>query len=260
MRFNELISGVRSDVGVKIFGDDLDMLLGVAQQVQAVVRGIEGAADVKTEQVAGLPMLTVKLDRQALSRYGLSVGDVQNLVEIAVGGKDAGQVVRGRPALRHRRAAAGRSAGRPRRDQGAADPAAAGRGHDGRHEDRLAGRNTRSLRYVPLSAVATIEIAPGPNQISRENGKRRIVVSANVRGRDLALLRRRGAGGGGRAGQAAGRLLDRLGRAVRATGLRHQAADDRRAGGAAAGVPAAVHEHRIGRRTRCWCSAACRWR
>lgn len=95
MRFNELIAGVRSDVGVKIFGDDLDILLGIAQQVQSVLRGIEGAADIKTEQVAGLPILTVKLDRQALSRYGLSVADVQNVVEIAVGGKPAGKLYEG---------------------------------------------------------------------------------------------------------------------------------------------------------------------
>ena len=95
LRFNELISGVRSDVGVKIFGDDLDVLAQVAGQVQTVLQTIEGAADVKTEQVSGLPVLTVKLNRQALSRYGISVGDVQNLVEIAVGGKGAGLVFEG---------------------------------------------------------------------------------------------------------------------------------------------------------------------
>ena len=95
MRFNELISGVRSDVGVKIFGDDLDTLLAVAGQVQAVLQTIPGAADVKTEQVAGLPMLTVKLNRPALARYGISVADVQEIVEIAVGGKEAGHVFEG---------------------------------------------------------------------------------------------------------------------------------------------------------------------
>ncbi|MFY0010824.1 efflux RND transporter permease subunit, partial [Acinetobacter baumannii] len=73
LRVNELISGVRSDVGIKIFGDDLDVLQGAASQVQSVIQGIRGATDVKTEQVAGLPILTVKLDRRALSRYGLSV-------------------------------------------------------------------------------------------------------------------------------------------------------------------------------------------
>jgi len=95
LRFNELISGVRSDVGVKIFGDDLDTLLRVANQVQAVLQTVPGAADVKTEQIAGLPVLTVKLDRPALSRYGISAGEVQGIVEIAVGGKSAGLVFEG---------------------------------------------------------------------------------------------------------------------------------------------------------------------
>jgi cobalt-zinc-cadmium resistance protein CzcA len=94
-RVNELISGVRSDVGIKIFGDDLDILQGAARQVEAAIRNIRGATDVKTEQVAGLPILTVKLDRQALSRYGLSVGEVQNVVEIAIGGKAAGKLFEG---------------------------------------------------------------------------------------------------------------------------------------------------------------------
>jgi len=95
MRFNELISGVRSDVGIKIFGDDLETLLQSARQVQAAIQNIPGATDVKTEQIGGLPVLTVKLDRQALSRYGLSVGDVQNLVEIAIGGKSVGKLFEG---------------------------------------------------------------------------------------------------------------------------------------------------------------------
>ena len=96
-RMNELISGVRSDVAVKIFGDDLDELIQAAARVQAVLQKVQGAADVKTEQVAGLPVLTVKLNRQALSRYGINVADVQNLVEIAVGGKERGSSVRRRP-------------------------------------------------------------------------------------------------------------------------------------------------------------------
>ncbi len=95
MRFNELISGVRSDVGVKIFGDDLDTLIQVANQVQSVLQTIPGAADVKTEQVSGLPVLTVKLNRPALARLGLSVADVQSIVEVAVGGKGAGLVFEG---------------------------------------------------------------------------------------------------------------------------------------------------------------------
>ena len=185
LRFNELISGVRSDVGVKIFGDDLDVLAQVAGQVQTVLQTIEGAADVKTEQVSGLPVLTVKLNRQALSRYGISVGDVQNLVEIAVGGKGAGLVFEGDrrfeivvrlPEHLRSNVEAIRSLPIPLppiENQAKTMPALWG-------NSPLA-----QIRYAPLSELAQVDVAPGPNQISREDGKRRIVVSANVRGRDL---------------------------------------------------------------------------
>ena len=185
LRFNELISGVRSDVGVKIFGDDLDVLAQVAGQVQSVLQTVQGAADVKTEQVSGLPVLTVKLDRQALARYRISVADVQNLVEIAVGGKTAGLVFEGdrRFDLVVRLPENLRSNVEaikalpiplpPLENQAKAMPALWG-------NSPLA-----QIRYAPLSELAVIDLAPGPNQISREDGKRRIVVSANVRGRDL---------------------------------------------------------------------------
>ena len=183
LRFNELISGVRSDVGVKIFGDDLEKLLEVAGQVQTVLQKVPGAADVKTEQVTGLPILTVKLNRTALSRYGVSIADVQEIVEIAVGGKEAGQlfegdrrfdiVVRLPEKLRTDiEALKALPVPLPTPDAAAAAPVRAAYG-------------TTGTRYVPLSSLASLEVAPGPNQISRENGKRRIVVSANVRDRDL---------------------------------------------------------------------------
>jgi cobalt-zinc-cadmium resistance protein CzcA len=184
MRFNELIAGIRSDVGVKIFGDDLDLLAGVAAQVNAAIRGIDGAADVKTEQIAGLPILTVKLDRQALSRYGLSLSEVQNLVEIAIGGKPVGKLFEGDrrfdivvrlPESLRANPATIKSLPIPL-PQG--QDAAATR-------TAFASASSPPPRYVPLSSVAAIEVAPGPNQISRENGKRRVVVTANVRGRDL---------------------------------------------------------------------------
>ncbi|MEK9281489.1 CusA/CzcA family heavy metal efflux RND transporter [Bradyrhizobium sp. ISRA442] len=185
MRFNELIAGVRSDVGVKIFGDDLDILLGIAQQVQSVLRGIEGAADIKTEQVAGLPILTVKLDRQALSRYGLSVTDVQNVVEIAVGGKPAGKLYEGDRRFdiivrlpEDLRANIDAIKAIPISLPPAPESAALTR-------TAWTGATGAAPRYVPLSSLATVEVAPGPNQISRENGKRRVVVATNVRGRDL---------------------------------------------------------------------------
>jgi cobalt-zinc-cadmium resistance protein CzcA len=185
LRFNELISGVRSDVGVKIFGDDLEVLAQLANQVEAVLQKLQAAADVRAEQVTGLPVMTVKLDRQALSRFGISVADVQGTVEIAVGGKSAGLVFEGdrrfdlvvrlpddlRSDIEAIRALPIPLA--PAESAAKATPATFG------------ASPLAQMRYVPLSELAEISIAPGPNQISREDGKRRIVVSANVRGRDL---------------------------------------------------------------------------
>ncbi|RIK97582.1 MAG: CusA/CzcA family heavy metal efflux RND transporter, partial [Proteobacteria bacterium] len=186
LRFNELISGVRSDVGVKIFGDDLDTLLRLAGEVQGAVRKVQGAADLKVEQVAGLPVLTVRLDREALSRYGLSAAAVQDIVEIAVGGKGAGQLFEGD----RRFAIVVRLPDDLRGDPNAIraipvplPPAA--EAAPGATRAAWDGATAPQMRYVPLSAVASIDIVTGPNQISRENGKRRVVVSANVRERDL---------------------------------------------------------------------------
>ena len=183
LRFNELISGVRSDVGVKIFGDDLDTLLRLGNRVAESLGKVKGASDVKVEQVSSLPMLTVSLNRPALARYGLSAGDVQDVVETAIGGKQAGQLFEGdrrfdivlRLPERLRQDIDSIRAipiPLPAREQPAKgfQPATYGEGQ--RH-------------YVPLSEVAHIDLTQGPNQISRENGKRRIVVSANVRERDL---------------------------------------------------------------------------
>lgn len=187
LRFNELISGVRSDVGVKIFGDNLDTLLTVAGQVQSVLQTIQGAADVKTEQVSGLPMLTVKLNRSALARYGISVADVQEIIEIAVGGKEAGHVFEGDRKFE----IVVRLPENLRIDIDAIRalplpvPEAQEQPQSASVRAVWANSPLARARYVPLSAVAQIDIAPGPNQISRESGKRRIVVSANVRGRDL---------------------------------------------------------------------------
>src|SRR5216684_255265 len=185
-RMNETVSGIRSDVAVKIFGDDLDVLIQSAARIQAVLQKVPGAADVKAEQASGLPILTVKLNRQALSRYGISVGDVQNLVEIAVGGKGAGRVFEGDRRFdivvrlpEHLRSdiKAIKSLPVPLPpidNQTKATPALWG-------NSPLA-----QIRYVPLSELAQINLARGPNLISREDGKRRIVVTANVRGRDLS--------------------------------------------------------------------------
>jgi len=185
-RMNETVSGVRSDLGVKIFGDDLDVLVRTAAQVQAILQKVRGAADVRTEQIEGLPVLTVKVDRQALSRFGINVADVQNLVEIAVAGKSEGRVFEGdkRFDIVVRLPEQLRSDVDAIRSLPIPLPAAE---NPPRATAALWGNSPLGrIRYVPLSELAEIDLAPGPNQISREDGKRRTVVTANVRGRDLA--------------------------------------------------------------------------
>uniref|UniRef100_UPI003BAB4F08 efflux RND transporter permease subunit n=1 Tax=Alcanivorax sp. TaxID=1872427 RepID=UPI003BAB4F08 len=166
MRFNELISGVRTDLGIKVFGDDLDQLVATANEVLEVVEGIEGAADARVEQVTGLPMLSIIPRRMTLARYGLSLDDLQDLVAAGIGGEDAGLI------------------------------------YEGDRRFKLVVRLPETLRtdidslaflpiplpngdFVPLGEVADMELKPAPAQISRENGKRRVVVTANVRERDL---------------------------------------------------------------------------
>ncbi len=171
MRFNELISGVRSDVAVKIFGDDMDALLESAERINELMELIPGAADVKVEQVTGLPIMTVRMDRKQIARYGLNVADVQEVVEIAVGGKEAGQIFEGD----RRFDLLVRLPEDLRADIGALKRLPVG----------LPGAESDSLGYVTLGELVKFDVGPGPNQVSRENGKRRIVVTANVRGRDL---------------------------------------------------------------------------
>lgn len=166
LRFNELISGVRSDLGVKVYGDNLDQLLKSGNAIARVLSSIPGAEGVKVEQVAGLPVLSIEANRAALYRYGLNVADVQDVLSAAAGGAEAGQLFEGD----QRFSLVVRLPERLRNDLAALErlpiPLVAG-------------------GYVPLGEVAKLTLAPGPNQISRENGKRRLVVSANVRGRDL---------------------------------------------------------------------------
>ena len=166
MRFNELISGVRSDLGIKMFGDDLQQLQATAAEILAVIETIPGASDARVEQVSGLPMLTITPDRNALSRYGLNVSDVQNLVAGAIGGEQVGLIYEGDRRFR----LVVRLPEMLRTDP-----------------DRLKVLPvpTTDGQYVPLQEVATLALNPSPAQISRENGKRRIVITANVRQRDL---------------------------------------------------------------------------
>jgi len=169
MRFNELLSGVRADVAIKVFGDDLDELLEVGNAVEGVVGGIEGAEDVSVEQVTGLPVLQIRPDRAALSRLGISMEDVQQVVSASIGGVVAGQVFEGDrrfdvvvrlpETLRENTEAIGRL--------------------------RIPVPGSGGTAFVPLEEIAAIAVEKGPNQISREDGKRRVVVTANVRGRDL---------------------------------------------------------------------------
>ena len=183
MRMNELISGVRAEVAIKVFGDDLDTLVEVGQQVAEVAESVPGAADVKLEQTTGLPLLTVTPDRVALARYGLNPGVVQDTVSTAVGGEVASQLFEGD----RRFDIVVRLPEYLRRDPATlADlpiplPAAFSADEAGRAATGQAGAPST----VPLREVARIETVAGPNQINRENGKRRVVVTANVRGRDL---------------------------------------------------------------------------
>ena len=183
MRTNELISGIRSDVAVKLYGDDLDELARVAARVQALMAKVPGAADVKTEQLTGLPLLTVAPDRMALANYGLNPGQLQDTVATAVGGTEAGQLFEGD----RRFDIVVRLPERLRQDPAALLdlPIALGEGVQGDEASLAPVWRAGAPRTVPLREVAKVESRLGPNQVNRENGKRRVVISANVRGRDL---------------------------------------------------------------------------
>ena len=186
MRFNELIAGVRGDVAVKVFGDDFEALVPVAEQIASVLRSIPGAADVRSEQITGLPVLSVDVDRATIARYGLTVADVQEVVSIAVGGREAGKVFEGDrrfdivvrlPEEFRRDLRALRNLPVPLANDPAEFPKLSA-------EDVARGR----LSFLPLESVARVQLTEGPNQVSRENGKRRVVVQANVRGRDIGTF------------------------------------------------------------------------
>ncbi|MFM2371496.1 MAG: hypothetical protein RIS85_1218 [Pseudomonadota bacterium] len=169
MRFNELIAGVRGDIAVKVYGEDFNAMNATAEKIAAVLRKTDGAADVKVEQTSGLPMLDIRVNRDAMARLGVSAQDVQDTVTATIGGRTAGMIFEGD----RRFPVVIRLSEEQRADlAGLAQvqvPVAGG-------------------RFVPLSSVADIRVVDGPNQISRENGKRRVVVQANVRGRDIASV------------------------------------------------------------------------
>lgn len=167
MRFNELISGVRSDLGIKVIGDDLDQLQKSAAEILEVLEKIPGVADARMEQVTGLPVLTVTPKRDQLAAYGLTISALQDLVATAIAGESAGLIYEGD----RRFELVVRLPEKLRNDLAMLE--------------RLPVPIKTEPGFVPLNEVANIELAPAPNQVSRENGKRLIIVTANVRGRDL---------------------------------------------------------------------------
>ncbi|MFN3531142.1 MAG: efflux RND transporter permease subunit [Candidatus Brocadia sp.] len=186
MRFNELIAGVRSDVAVKVFGDDMEVLLETGEKIVKVLEKIQGASDVKVEQVTGLPVLTIQMNRKEMARYGLNISDVQEVIEVAIGGKSAGNIFEGdrRFELLVRLPEEMRSNVEVLKRLPIPLPESKSVSSAGLlpmvHLDK-----TKRPSYITLGSIADFNIKPGPNQISRENGKRRVVVTANVRGRDI---------------------------------------------------------------------------
>lgn len=182
LRFNELISGVRSDVAVKIFGDDLDTLLEKANEVSNLLNTIDGASDVKVEQVSGLPSLFVDINHKALARYGLDVVDVQNVISMALGGKEAGIIFEGD----RRFDIVVRLPEEIRQDINLVNELPIPLPVEDKPMERSHSHSKDySPDIVPLKEIATVSIVEGVNQVSRENAKRRIVVQANIRGRDM---------------------------------------------------------------------------
>lgn len=174
MRFNELLAGVRGDLAVKIFGEDFDPMLQAANQVAAALRSTAGATDISVEQAAGLPFLEIEINKTEIARLGLSVAAVQDVIGASIGGLDAGVVLEG-----------------DRRFPIVVRLPEAIRGDVEKLKHlpvSLPPGPTGRASSVLLEQVASFSFIEGPNQISRENGKRRIVVTANVRGRDIASV------------------------------------------------------------------------
>jgi len=171
MRFNELVAGVRDDIAVKVFGQEFEPMLTVANNIAEIVRNTDGAADVKVEEVVGLPFLEIKIDKREIARHGLTLSGVQDVIGTAVGGREAGLVFEG-----------------DRRFQIMV------RLPDAMRADIEVLKNlpiplpSKPGASLPLRQVAALTFSEGPNQVSREDGRRRVVVTANARGRDLGSL------------------------------------------------------------------------
>lgn len=188
MRFNELIAGVRTDVALTIFGDDPDQLKESAEKVASVLGTIAGAADVRVEQVSGLPQLEITPRRDVISRMGLNIAEIQNVVGAAYAGREVSRFYQGPRSLPVvvRLAEGDRNEVETLKRLPIPLPITATRAHDP-FQGRSAGLDAEETErlYAELGVVASIVEQEGPNQISHENGRRRIVVTANVRGRDV---------------------------------------------------------------------------
>lgn len=166
LRVDELVSGVKSAIGIKIFGDDLDVLKAKAEAVARVLGKVPGATDINVEKVSGLAYLQIEIDREKIARYGINVADVQNVIEIAIGGKEASKVYEGLKVF-------GLAVRFPESARNDVAPI----------REILIHSPTGAL--IPLGQLAKVTVSEGPAQISREMGQRRIVIECNVTGRDL---------------------------------------------------------------------------
>ncbi len=170
LRFNELIAGVRGDVAIKLYGDDLDKMSASANEIVRVLQGIRGAASVKADQTGGAPTLDVRFDRAAIARYGLTVKEVADTVSTAMGGRESGLLFEG--DRRYEVAVRVPETTRANLDDVMALPV------------MLPQQEGQARRSIPLAQVAQIRFTDGLNQITRENGKRRVVIQMNLRDRD----------------------------------------------------------------------------
>lgn len=169
MRFNELIAGVRGDIAIKVFGDDFSTMNATANQIASILRKTEGATDIRVEQTEGLPMLDIRPNRASMAQLGISARTLQDTISATIGGREAGMIFEGDRRF----------------------PVTIRLGEAQLSNLEMLGQvpvQTASGSFVPLASVADIVVTNGPNQISRDNGKRRVVVQANVRGRDVASV------------------------------------------------------------------------
>jgi cobalt-zinc-cadmium resistance protein CzcA len=175
MRFNELIAGVKEDLAIKVFGDEFEPMRRAANQIAGILGGIRGAAEVKVEDVSGMPVLEIGIDKAEIARRGLSLSTVQDVIGVAIGGREAGVVFEGdrRFQIVVRLSDAERNNVEVLKNLPVALP------------ETTPGAGAT---MVPLRQLASFQFSEGPNQISRDNGKRRVVVTANVRGRDMGSL------------------------------------------------------------------------